>query len=90
VGTFAVFATMEAGRAAQRSLYVNKYGAMKVRDAIDKLTPPSENDTATYLKRLAAAGVDLDKDVASQIDLLMTAVEANEGMIEGVSVPRSP
>jgi len=30
-GTFAVFATMEDGRAAQRDLYLNTYGAMKVR-----------------------------------------------------------
>lgn len=89
VGTFAVFATMEAGRAAQRSLYLNKYGAMTVRAAIEKLTPPSENDTAAYLKRLAAAGVDLDKDVQSQIDTLMSAVEANEGMIAGIEVTRS-
>lgn len=89
VGTFAVFANMEAGRAAQRALYLNKYGAMKVRDAIEKLTPPSENDTATYLKRLEQAGVDLDKDVKSQIDVLMSAVEANEGMIVGTEIARS-
>ena len=89
VGTFAVFANMEAGRAAQRALYLNKYGSMKVRDAIEKLTPPSENDTATYLKRLEQAGVDLDKDVKSQIDTLMSAVEANEGMITGVEIARS-
>src|SRR5262245_40808908 len=89
VGTFAVFASMEAGRAAQRALYLNKYGSMKVRDAIEKLTPPSENDTATYLKRLEQAGVDLDKDVKSQIDTLMSAVEANEGMITGVEIARA-
>lgn len=89
VGTFAVFATMEAGRAAQRALYLNKYGAMTVRAAIEKLTPPSENDTATYLKRLEGAGVDLDGTVQSQIDTLMSAVEANEGMIAGVEVARS-
>jgi len=89
VGTFAVFANMEAGRAAQRALYLNKYGSMKVRDAIEKLTPPSENDTATYLKRLEQAGVDLDKDVKSQIDTLMSAVEANEGMITGVEIARA-
>ena len=89
LGTFAVFANMEAGRAAQRALYLNKYGSMKVRDAIEKLTPPSENDTATYLKRLEQAGVDLDKDVKSQIDTLMSAVEANEGMITGVEIARA-
>lgn len=88
VGTFAVFATMSDGRAAQRSLYLDKYGDQTVKDAINKLTPPSENDTAGYLAKLKAAGVDLDKDVKSQIDRLMPAVEANEGMITGIEVTR--
>jgi hypothetical protein len=52
VGKFAVFATLADGRAAQRALYLDRYGAMKVRDAIDKLTPPSENDTAGYVAAL--------------------------------------
>jgi hypothetical protein len=90
VGKFAVFATMEDGRTAQKNLYVNRYGSMTVSDAINKLTPPTENDTTKYLADLKSAGVDLDKDVASQIDLLMTAVEANEGMITGTVVPRAP
>jgi len=88
-GTFAVFATMEDGRAAQRDLYLNTYGAMTVKAAIEKLTPRNENDTDAYLKKLAAAGVDLDKDVKSQIDVLMSAVQANEGMITGVVVARA-
>jgi len=88
VGTFAVFATMSDGRAAQRSLYLDRYGDQAVKDAINKLTPPSENDTAGYLAKLKAAGVDLDKDVKSQIDVLMPAVEANEGMITGIEVTR--
>jgi len=89
VGVFAVFATMEDGHAAQRALYIKKYGAMKVRDAIAKLTPPSENDTERYLRELEKAGVDLDKDVNSQIDVLMPAVAASEGVIAGIEVPRS-
>jgi hypothetical protein len=90
VGHFAVFATLDDGRAAQRTLYLDKYGAMKVRDAINQLTPPSENDTAGYLAQLKAAGVDLDKTVTSQIDVLMPAVEANEGLIAGISLRRTP
>lgn len=90
VGTFAVFATLDDGRAAQRALYLDKYGAMSVRDAINKLTPPSENDTAKYLTELKNAGVDLDKDVKSQIDVLMPAVAANEGLIAGTVVTRTP
>ena len=89
VGVFAVFATMEDGHAAQRALYINRYGAMKVRDAIAKLTPPNENDTERYLRELERAGVDLDKDVNSQINVLMPAVALSEGVIAGVEVPRS-
>lgn len=88
-GTFAVFATMDDGRAAQRDLYLNTYGAMTVKAAIEKLTPRNENDTDAYLKKLAAAGVDLDKDVKSQIDVLMPAVKNNEGMIAGLVVARA-
>lgn len=89
VGKFAAFATLAEGRAAQRALYLNKYGSMTVTAAINKLTPPSENDTAGYLKELEKAGVNLEGDVASQIDLLMTAVEAAEGLIVGTEVPRA-
>jgi hypothetical protein len=90
IGKFAVFAAIEDGRAAQRNLYLSKYGDMKVRDAINKLTPPSENDTEGYLAKLTAAGVDCDKDVKSQIDTLMKGVEANEGLISGIEVVRVP
>jgi len=88
-GTFAVFTTMEEGRAAQKQLYLTKYGTSTVRDAVGKhLTPPNENDTPTYLQQLQIAGVNLDSTMKSQIDVLMTAIEANEGVIEGVLVPR--
>lgn len=89
-GHFAVFATIEDGRAAQRDLYLNTYGDWKVRDAINKLTPPFENDTAKYLDNLKNAGIDLDKDVKSQIDVLMPAVAVNEGLITGIIVKRTP
>ena len=89
VGLFAVFANLDEGRTAQKNLYINRYGAMKVRDAIDKLTPPSENDTTHYLAELKKAGVDLDKNVSSQIDVLMKAIETNEGLIAGIEVPRA-
>jgi hypothetical protein len=57
---------------------------------VEKLTPDSENDTNAYLAQLKAAGVDLDKDVKSQIDVLMKAIEASEGTIVGVIVARVP
>lgn len=90
VGKFAVFGSLEDGRAAQRSLYLSRYGSMTVKDAINKLTPPSENDTDGYLAKLKKAGVDPEKDVKAQIDVLMPAVEANEGLIAGTVVKRVP
>ncbi len=90
VGHFAVFASLEAGRAAQRLLYLDKYGAKTVRAAVSKLTPSSENDTTGYLAELKNAGLDLDKDVKSQIDALMKAVAVNEGLIPGTVVARVP
>jgi hypothetical protein len=89
-GTFSVFTTMDDGRAAQRDLYLKVYGNQSVRRAASRLTPPDENDTATYLIKLEKEGVNLDAPVGSQIDALMTAIEANEGMIEGVLVVRRP
>ena len=85
---FAVFETLEDGRQAQRDLYLKTYGTWKVKDAIEKLTPPSENDTPRYLKDLKDQGVDLDKNVSSQIDTLMSAVKKNEGLIAGMDIPR--
>lgn len=89
-GHFAVFASLQDGRSAQQDLYLSKYGEMKVKDAINKLTPSNENDRTAYLAQLKAAGVDLDKDVKSQIVKLMTAVEASEGLIPGLEVNRVP
>lgn len=90
VGQFAVFASLEDGRLAQKNLYLSKYGDMKVREAINKLTPPSENDTAKYLLELQKYGVNLDAPVKSQIDILMKAVEPNEGLIPGIEITRIP
>lgn len=88
-GKFAAFKDMATGRAAQKDLYINRYGEMSVREAVEKLTPRSENDTDSYLKALAKGGVDLDKKVAPQIDVLMREVEKNEGLIEGITLTRS-
>jgi hypothetical protein len=90
IGTFAVFATLDDGRAAQRDLYLSRYGNMNVRDAIVKLTPPSENDTGAYLVNLHQVGVKLDQNVKSQIDVLMRAIEKYEGLVRGIEVKRQP
>ncbi len=89
-GVFAVFATMDAGRLAQRAIYLNQYGDEKVRDAASKLTPPKDkNNTPKYLADLEKAGIDLDSTMKSQIDKLMPAIESLEGMKEGIDVQRT-
>jgi hypothetical protein len=90
VGTFAVFATIEEGRAAQKDLYLKTYGDKTVRAAVAKLTPPEENDTEKYLKDLQAQGINLDATVKSQIDQIMEAIKKNEGLKAGTEVPHSP
>ena len=87
-GKFAVFATMEQGRTAQKRLYVNKYGGQNVRTAVEALTPPSENDTSKYLNDLENAGINLDDTVKNQIEKLMPAIKTNEGLIEGSTISR--
>ncbi len=91
VGSFAVFPNMEAGRQAQRALYLSdKYADGTVKAAVEKLTPSSENNTTRYLKELENSGIDLKGTVRSQIDPLMQAIERNEGMLAGVVVNRRP
>lgn len=89
-GKFAVFASMDEGRAAQKALYLGKYGEQTVKEAVNKLTPSFENNTERYLAQLKAHGVKLDGTVKSQIDPLMSAVKESEGVIAGIEVPRSP
>ncbi|MBI2571754.1 MAG: hypothetical protein HYV63_32490 [Candidatus Schekmanbacteria bacterium] len=90
VGSFAVFASMEAGRQAQKDLYLNNYGDKSVREAVAELTPPSENNTAAYLEELASQGIKLDETVRSQIEPLMEAIKNSEGMIAGTEARRVP
>jgi hypothetical protein len=89
-GEFAIFATMQDGTDAQKDLYLRKYGDMTVSNAIAKLTPPSENNTPKYLEDLKKQGVDINGTVKSQIDKLVPAIQKNEGIVKGISVPRSP
>ncbi len=84
---FAVFTTVEIGRAAHRAR-LTQLGDKIVRDAIAILTPKKENDLARYLAGLKAQGIDLDATVRPQIDQLLPAIQKNEGWIEGTVVPR--
>ena len=54
------------------------------------MTPAGENDTTQYLADLKRAGFEIDKDVPSQMGSLMTAIEANEGLIAGIEIDRLP
>jgi len=87
-GYFAVFPTLAEGEKAQRALYLDHYGTWMVKEAIKKLTPSSENNTEKYISDLKKQGVDMEKDVKSQIDLVMRAVKVNEGSGAGIIVQR--
>lgn len=89
-GEFSIFKTPDDGRAAQKELYLRKYGDWTVDAAVRKLTPENENNVEQYLKDLAAQGINLTKDVKSQIEPLMPAIKRNEGSKEGTVVNRRP
>ena len=89
-GEFCIFKTPDDGRAAQKELYLRKYGDWTVMGRSRKLTPENENNVEQYLKDLAAQGINLTKDVKSQIEPLMPAIKRNEGSKEGTVVNRRP
>jgi uncharacterized protein (TIGR02594 family) len=49
-GTFAIFASADAGRAEKKALLRRKYNPMTLRDAIHTYAPPTENDSDGYLE----------------------------------------
>lgn len=61
--------------------YSNKYGLKNVRDIINRWAPPSENNTASYVKTVAAKlGVSADEpiDVYARLPALATAIIQHE------------
>ncbi|MEK0158801.1 MULTISPECIES: virion protein [Pseudoalteromonas] len=68
-GRFAVFETAKHGlRAAGRILrtYANKYGIRSINTIVSRWAPPSENDTAGYIKFVSEkAGVEPSKPLSS-------------------------
>ena len=55
-GAFAIFATPDAGYAAQSALLFGKsYINLSIADAITKYAPPSENNTTAYINSITTA-----------------------------------
>ena len=78
---FVVFKTPEYGiRALAKVLisYRNKHNRRTVRQIIDRWAPPVENDTAAYIKAVAAdIGVSADDDIdVRQLPVMLPLVKA--------------
>jgi hypothetical protein len=89
-GRFAIFPTYEAGKRAKEALLFEgrNYSGLTIAQAITRYAPPSENDTAMYIRVAAgAAGVAPStpmKDLNSgQRQALLAAMERVEGFRVG-------
>ena len=85
---FAIFGSMADGQAAQNDLLKNVYGNYSLRDMIYKYAPPSENNTAAYLKALVSAtgaseSTKLNDLSGGQFQSLIAAIHKHEGFKEG-------
>jgi hypothetical protein len=83
---FVIFDTMENGvRALARNLYSyqSKHGLNTTREIISRWAPPTENDTAAYIKSVAGtlgvdANADLDLTDVSTLSSLVAAITEHE------------
>jgi hypothetical protein len=89
-GRFAIFPTYDVGRRAKEALLFKgrNYSGLTIAQAITRYAPPSENDTAMYIRvAAAAAGVapsTMMRDLNSgQRQALLAAMERIEGFRVG-------
>jgi hypothetical protein len=88
-GTFAVFNSMEDGYKAQGSLLQSgSYKNLSMHDAIYRWAPPSENDSAGYVRYVASkTGIDPNKKMSDmtpeEVDKVVHAMAAREGIKNG-------
>lgn len=82
-GRFAVFPTYDVGRKAQIA-WIRRESDKTIAQAITKYAPPSENNTARYIREVAAAlGVPKDTVISDltdeQLEVMQQAMEQVEG-----------
>lgn len=89
-GRFAVFPTYDAGRQAKSSLLFDspKYNTKTIHGAISRYAPPKENNTKSYVNRVARAlGLSSDTPMAAldenQRGTMMDAMQRVEGFRVG-------
>jgi len=88
-GTFAVFNSMEDGYKAQENLLQSSnYRNLSMHDAIYRWAPPSENDSAGYVKYVAEkTGIDPNKKMSDltpeERSKMVHAMAAREGIQNG-------
>lgn len=89
-GRFAVFPSYDAGRQAKSSLLFNspRYNTKTIEGAISKYAPPTENNTNSYISRVARAlGLSRDTPINTlnpqQQSTMMDAMQRVEGFRVG-------
>ncbi|HNY25684.1 MAG TPA: hypothetical protein PKJ33_04060 [Alphaproteobacteria bacterium] len=91
-GGFAVFPNEETGRAAIKSLLLDRsYNTLTVAEAISQYAPPNENDTANYQRtigRLTGLSIDLKINQLNddQLQNMTNAIKQIEGWKVGQEV----
>ena len=85
-GRFAIFPSYTAGREAAKELLFSssKYAGLNIGQAISKYAPPSENNTAKYIRDVTKAlGVSADTPMMAldpgQQDSMLAAMQSVEG-----------
>ncbi|HEY5234248.1 MAG TPA: DUF3892 domain-containing protein [Verrucomicrobiae bacterium] len=94
-GTFAIFPDEATGRSAESALLAGpKYSVMSIADAVAKLTPKTENNTAKYIAMLKKmTGLDVTRKISdlkpAEIGSVLDAIKQLEGWNEDtVTTPK--
>lgn len=91
-GRFAIFPDYKSGRTAKEKLLFESagYKGMNISQAIHRYAPPTENNTAAYIKSVAdALGINANTPLSSltpeQRSTMLDAMEKVEGFREGTT-----
>lgn len=88
-GRFAIFSTPEAGDKAREDLLFNTetYSGLTVSEAINRYSPPNENNTASYIAKVTkAAGVTPDTIMRDMTPEQRMAFSEAQKQVEGFTV----
>lgn len=85
-GTFAIFPSLDVGRAAQQTLIENRYANQTIEQMIRKYAPASENDTENYINFVHnATAIDSNRTInslnAADLQSVIDAMDKIEGAL---------